>query len=191
MRIGYCYIFNLGLLNFSQEPAFPATRVHLTIILKIMPNIRLNIMKEPSTRCSFTGFAWFRSAITHFITEIFSDVTIPPGINGASNEVSLITLVTKALGLPRNLALLHIKWDTYSHSYMFAANLNPREILRAKYEINSIITNRGNNPSGHPLGTNKEKNFNPCSLNPKTVAPNTTVKLSENVNIKWDVDAKL
>jgi hypothetical protein len=31
---------------------------------------------------------------------------------------------------------------------------------------------------------NKEKNFNPCSLNPKTVAPNTTVKLSENVKIK-------
>jgi hypothetical protein len=28
-------------------------------------------------------------------------------------------------------------------------------------------------------------------LNPKTVAPNTTVKLSENVNIKWDVEAKL
>jgi hypothetical protein len=28
-------------------------------------------------------------------------------------------------------------------------------------------------------------------LNPKTVAPNTTVKLSENVKIKWDVEAKL
>jgi len=55
----------------------------------------------------------------------------------------------------------------------------------------SIITNKGNNPKGQPAVTNKEKNFNPCSLNPNTVAPNTTVKLSENVKIKWDVDAKL
>jgi hypothetical protein len=50
--------------------------------------------------------------------------------------------------------------------------------------MNSISTNKGNNPNGQPAGTNKEKNFNPCSLNPKTVAPNTTVKLSENVKIK-------
>lgn len=74
---------------------------------------------------------------------------------------------------------------------ILAANLSPRDTFLAKYEINSIKTNSGNNPKGQPAGTNKEKNFNPCSLNPKTVAPNTTVKLSENVNIKWDVDAKL
>ena len=74
---------------------------------------------------------------------------------------------------------------------MFAANLNPKETLRARYEMNSINTNKGNNPNGQPAGTNKEKNFNPCSLNPKTVAPNTTVKLSENVKTKWLVDAKL
>ena len=74
---------------------------------------------------------------------------------------------------------------------ILAANLNPRETLRARYEINSIKTNKGTKPKGQPAGTNKEKNFNPCSLNPNTVAPNTTVKLSENVKIKWDVDAKL
>ena len=74
---------------------------------------------------------------------------------------------------------------------MLAANLNPKDTFLAKYEMNSINTSKGNNPNGHPAGTNKEKNFNPCSLNPKTVAPNTTVKLSENVNIKWDVEAKL
>ena len=67
---------------------------------------------------------------------------------------------------------------------MFAANLSPNDTFLAKYDINSINTNSGNKPKGHPAGTNKEKNFNPCSLNPKTVAPNTTVKLSENVNIK-------
>lgn len=74
---------------------------------------------------------------------------------------------------------------------IFAANLRPSDTFLAKYEMNSINTKRGNNPKGHPAGTNKEKNFNPCSLNPNTVAPNTTVKLSENVKIKWDVDAKL
>jgi len=67
---------------------------------------------------------------------------------------------------------------------IFAANLNPRETLRARYEIVSIRTKSGSNPKGQPAGTNKEKNFNPCSLNPKTVAPSTTVKLSENVSIK-------
>ena len=74
---------------------------------------------------------------------------------------------------------------------IFAANLSPKDTLRARYEINSIKTNKGTKPNGQPAGTNKEKNFKPCSLNPNIVAPNTTVKLSENVNIKWDVDAKL
>ena len=74
---------------------------------------------------------------------------------------------------------------------MLAANLNPKDTFLAKYEINSINTSKGSNAKGQPAGTNKEKNFNPCSLNPKTVAPNTTVKLSENVKIKWDVEAKL
>lgn len=32
LRIGYCDIFNLELLNFFQEPDLPVTRVHLTII---------------------------------------------------------------------------------------------------------------------------------------------------------------
>jgi hypothetical protein len=45
---------------------------------------------------------------------------------------------------------------------MFAARRNPRETLRAKYDMNSIKTNKGNKPKGQPAGTNKEKNFNPC-----------------------------
>lgn len=45
---------------------------------------------------------------------------------------------------------------------MFAANLNPNEILRAKYEINSIKTNKGNKANGQPAGTNSEKNSKPC-----------------------------
>jgi len=57
--------------------------------------------------------------------------------------------------------------------------------------MNSIKTNKGNNAKGQPEGTNNEKNFNPCIWNPKIVAPKTTVKLSENVKTKCDVDAKL
>ena len=67
---------------------------------------------------------------------------------------------------------------------MLAPNLNPKDTLRDIQLINSIITSKGNNPRGQPAGTSKEKNFNPYSLNPNTVAPNTTVKLSENVKIK-------
>jgi hypothetical protein len=67
---------------------------------------------------------------------------------------------------------------------MLAANLNPRETLRARYEINSIRTNKGNKAKGQPAGTNKEKNLRPCIWKPNIVAPNTIVKLSENVSIK-------
>ena len=74
---------------------------------------------------------------------------------------------------------------------MLAANLNPRETLRARYEIVSINTKRGNNPKGQPEGTKREKNLSPCLLKPKIVAPKTIVKLNEKVNIKWLVGAKL
>jgi hypothetical protein len=57
--------------------------------------------------------------------------------------------------------------------------------------MNSIKTNTGNNAKGHPAGTNKEKNFKLCLLNPNIVAPNTIVKLNEKVNTKWLVVAKL
>lgn len=57
--------------------------------------------------------------------------------------------------------------------------------------MSSINTNKGNKGKGQPAGTNKEKNSNPCFWNPKNVAPKTIVKLSENVKIKWLVEAKL
>jgi len=69
---------------------------------------------------------------------------------------------------------------------IFAANLNPNDTFLAKYDMNSIKTNTGNNAKGHPAGTNKEKNFKLCLLN-----PNTIVKLNEKVNTKWLVVAKL
>ena len=67
---------------------------------------------------------------------------------------------------------------------ILAANLNPKEIFLAKYDMNSIKTNKGNNPKGQPAGTNKEKNSKPCLWKPKIVAPKTTVKLIAKVKIK-------
>lgn len=57
--------------------------------------------------------------------------------------------------------------------------------------MNSMRTNKGNKAKGHPAGTNREKNTNPCFENPRIVAPNTIVKLKANVNTKCDVLAKL
>lgn len=67
---------------------------------------------------------------------------------------------------------------------MFAASLRPKDTLRARYEIVSIITSKGNRPKGQPAGTKREKNSNPCLLNPNIVAPSTIVKLNEKVKIK-------
>jgi hypothetical protein len=72
-----------------------------------------------------------------------------------------------------------------------AASLSPKDTFLAKYEMNSINTNKGNKPNGQPEGTNNEKNFKACICNPNIVAPITTVKLIENVNIKCEVGAKL
>ena len=74
---------------------------------------------------------------------------------------------------------------------IFAANLKPKDTFLARYDMHSIRTNKGNNPRGQPAGTKREKNLSPCLLKPKIVAPKTIVKLSENVNIKWLVEAKL
>ena len=74
---------------------------------------------------------------------------------------------------------------------MLAANLKPNDIFLAKYDINSISTNKGNKAKGQPAGTNKEKYSNPCFWNPKIVVPKTIVKLRANVKTKWLVDAKL
>jgi hypothetical protein len=67
---------------------------------------------------------------------------------------------------------------------ILAASLKPNETFLAKYDINSINTSKGSKANGQPAGTNKEKNSNPCLFKPNIVAPNTTVKLSENVSIK-------
>ena len=72
-----------------------------------------------------------------------------------------------------------------------AANLRPNETFLAKYEINSINLSNGKRAREQPAGTNKKKNFKPCFIKPKMVAPSTTVKLIKNVRLKWEVEAKL
>ena len=74
---------------------------------------------------------------------------------------------------------------------MLAANLNPNDTFLARYEMNSIKTNKGSKASGQPDGTNNEKNFKLWKINPNIVAPKTIVKLNEKVNTKWLVEAKL
>lgn len=74
---------------------------------------------------------------------------------------------------------------------IFAANLKPNDTLRARYDMNSIKTNKGKRAIGVPAGTNKEKNTRPCLTKPKIVAPNTIVKDKANVNANWLVLAKL
>lgn len=74
---------------------------------------------------------------------------------------------------------------------IFAANLKPRDTLRARYDTNSIRTRRGTSPRGQPAGTNREKNWTPCVLNPRIVAPSTILKLKEKVKRKCEVEAKL
>ena len=67
---------------------------------------------------------------------------------------------------------------------MLAANLKPKEIFLAKYEMNSINTNNGKSANGQPAGTKREKNSKPCFWNPNIVAPKTIVKLKAKVNTK-------
>lgn len=74
---------------------------------------------------------------------------------------------------------------------MLAASLRPNDTFLARYEINSINTNKDNKAKGQPAGTNREKNLKPCFWKPKIVAPKTTVKLIKNVKIKCEVEAKL
>jgi hypothetical protein len=45
---------------------------------------------------------------------------------------------------------------------MFAPKRRPKEIFLAKYDMNSIRTNKGSKAKGQPAGTSKEKNSKPC-----------------------------
>lgn|SRR6516162_1873912 len=98
------------------------------------------------------------------------------GTKPKKNKINpeVIILYVKPANIFNNICPLNI----------LAANLNPKEIFLAKYDINSIETSNGNKAKGQPAGTNKEKNSKPCFWKPKIVAPKTTVKLRANVKTK-------
>ena len=75
IRIGYCDIFNLDLLNLFQEPDFPATRVHLT-------KSKFLDFEEPSTRCSFTDI---------YISDL--DPRSPISITRISNDITALQVI--------------------------------------------------------------------------------------------------
>ena len=62
---------------------------------------------------------------------------------------------------------------------MLAPKRRPSEKQRATYEMNSIITSKGNNAKGQPAGTKIAKNFKPLFKSPKIVTPNTIEKLRD------------
>ncbi len=105
------------------------------------------------------------------------------GINPNKKKIApeFIILYTKPLNILNNIC----------PAVILAANLRPKDTFLAKYEINSIKTNKGNKGKGQPAGTKRAKNFNPCFWNPSIVAPKTIVKLKANVKAKCPVDAKL
>ena len=109
-------------------------------------------------------------------------------INANGNNPSIKKIIPELIILYVNpLNIFNSIWP----DKILAANLSPKDTFLAKYEMNSIITNKGSKPIGHPAGTNNEKNFSPCLENPNIVAPNTIVKLRENVRAKCEVEAKL
>jgi hypothetical protein len=74
---------------------------------------------------------------------------------------------------------------------MLANNRTPSAIRGIKKLSNSTATKKGIIGSGTPPGSNKLKNFRPCSLKPTNNLPTQTIRESEKVRIKCDVIVKL
>jgi hypothetical protein len=69
----------------------------------------------------------------------------------------------------------------------FAKSRNPKEMALAKYDTNSIKTNKGTNGRGVPAGTKNEKNLILCFTNAKIVTPNQTVILKPRQTYKFKI----
>lgn len=74
---------------------------------------------------------------------------------------------------------------------ILAKSRNPKETALAKYDTNSIKTNKGTKPSGVPAGTKYEKNLIPWSLTAKIVTPKKIVTDNPKQTITELVTAKL
>ena len=79
---------------------FPVTRVHLTTSISLLKNRLLVALLQTLSDLDPRSPISFRASLVILPYP-------PPVINEAGHRVSLTTLVTRALGLSRNLALLH------------------------------------------------------------------------------------
>ncbi len=83
------------------------------------------------------------------VSFIFSDITLPWGINQARYKVSFTSLVTKVLGFPRNLALLAQLMNSLHSFFFYASHLIPKEgqakecITSAAETTNLVWVNSG------------------------------------------------
>jgi hypothetical protein len=73
---------------------------------------------------------------------------------------------------------------------ILANSLTPKETALAKYETNSIKTNKGTKAKGVPEGIKKEKNLIPCIDKAKIVTPIKIVKLNPKETTPLAVTAK-
>lgn len=74
---------------------------------------------------------------------------------------------------------------------ILANSRRPRLTDLAKYEINSINTNKGTNAAGQPFGTKNEKNLIPCLVKANIVTLKNIVTESPKQTIAELVTAKL
>ena len=94
----YIYVYIYG----GQLPraGLPVTRVHLTTSISLLKNRLLVALLQTLSDLDPRSPISFRTSLVMLPYP-------PPFINEAGRQVSLTTLVTRALGLSRNLALLH------------------------------------------------------------------------------------
>ena len=74
---------------------------------------------------------------------------------------------------------------------ILANSLTDKLIGRERYEITSIVINKGSIYHGRPGITKKEKKWKPCFTKPKIVTPINTTAARAKVTIIWLVKVKL
>lgn len=91
----------------------------------------------------------------------------------AKNIMKGIKVITAIIKLPENNLNKYVD-NIFSNVWpatILANNRTPNDTDLAKYETNSINTNRGTKAKGVPTGIKKEKNFIPCIDKAKMVTP--------------------
>lgn len=90
-----------------------------------------------------------------------------------------IKVITATIKLPENNLYKYVDkiLSNVWPATILANNRTPNDTDLAKYETNSIKTNKGTKANGVPTGIKKEKNLIPCIEKAKIVTPIKIVKL--------------